>query len=322
MAEQPFRWLHTDDASLGSFNTFSKLIRDRELVDPDALPDLRQARAVAVVGDYGDGPGPSQFRCLSFLVVDWASRLQWESALQAIREGILGDERRMGFKELNDKRCRRALEPLLAAADTLTGLLLTVAVHGSQDLVGRDELHARQDQWCVPKHARQWKKRPLERMNVAAQTVALLLAGLVREAEVIRFITDEDDIVADKGHALDTVQAIKLSVHQLAPGLERCVKMSTTKCDDGSLRLEDLSVLPDLAVGAVLDVVAVLERENCWPSPGVTRVLPVRCKWKTPIICEWLARRQGGLRKLVVTVRPAPGGRRKTGLLPFELLAL
>ena len=95
----------------------------------DCLPDIRNAKTILVGSDYSGEASTSPYTVFSFILTTMDSWKYWEPQRQKIRDEFFTDSRRMSFKRLNDGQRRRALNPLLEAANNLDGLSFTVALN-------------------------------------------------------------------------------------------------------------------------------------------------------------------------------------------------
>ena len=59
------------------------------------------------------------------------------------------------------------------------------------------------------------------------------------------------------------------------------VKLGSTRSDDGSLALEDLAAIPDLAAGAACEVLSLMTRQGLFPVTGIYNRLPLGLSRKT-----------------------------------------
>ena len=94
-------------------------------------------------------------------------------------------------------------------------------------------------------------------------------------------------------------------IAHLCPHRLTHVRFGTTECDDGSLQIEDLASLPDLAAGALAELFTSTKRQR---GAAATRILlpaPATIPDKARMIVGWLAEGFHPLRKLIVTVDEA-----------------
>lgn len=96
-----------------------------------AIPGPFHGDEILSASDYGGTHPGSRFATYSFLFVDPQNSRSWFEAQRVVRKAHLADGRRMAFKSLNDRHRLEALPCFLRAADSLCGLLCTVAVHKS-----------------------------------------------------------------------------------------------------------------------------------------------------------------------------------------------
>ncbi|WPP05926.1 hypothetical protein SIN04_09015 [Methylocella tundrae] len=94
------------------------------------------------------------------------------------------------------------------------------------------------------------------------------------------------------------------------------LRCGTTKSDDGSLALEDLGAIPDLAAGAIGEFTDVLDRDGAGPLAGILQRLPVGLTWKTRMIMPWLLREVSALMRMTCIIDGAPGSPKWRATIP------
>lgn len=84
------------------------------------------------------------------------------------------------------------------------------------------------------------------------------------------------------------------------------LRCGTTKSDDGSLALEDLTALPDLVAGATAEFLAALAVVGLGPVSQLIQLLPSGVSWKTRIIVPWMLNADFPLERFVCLIDGAP----------------
>src|SRR5262249_52476404 len=76
--------------------------------------------------------------------------------------------------------------------------------------------------------------------------------------------------------------------------------------DDGSLLIEDLAAISDLAAGALAELSTGFVDQDLFPVRGVISPLPADLSWKTRLIGSWMAHEYSLLRKLTCIIELKP----------------
>ncbi len=267
----------------------------------NSLPDLRSAETLILGSDYSGESSSAPYLVLSFLMTTLESWFEWEPERLKVRREYLSDSRRMSFKRLGDIQRRRALLPLLYAANSLDGLSFSVALNKRCDSVF--EANPPLD-LSNPDFAdyRKWKPEILEKAFLIIHIFGVLLAGLAAPGQNAIWFTDEDNIAANDDRVKELTQLfawISSSYLTFNLGHFRC---GTSKCDDGTRQIEDMLAIPDLIAGAISEQLITRETQN----------LPNSIFWmhhgdfsnKTKNITWWFSDSSKPLKRLVCIVDP------------------
>lgn len=299
-------WTPIRDTSLGLLTGLSGNIDDLARRDPASMPDLSREQGLLLVSDYGGDHRQSSFVAISVLVTGIGNVAAWDIRRRSWRQTLRHRGRRMAFRKLTDKRKLTSLPGFLNLADGLDGLLATVLLDKNMDSILED---ATEQALIGSSKYPAFTPASMTRTLQIVSIVALFASGLSSAGQDIIWITDEDEIAAneDRLTSLTRIFANYMS-HCLTHDL-RHLRCGTTKSDDGSLNLEDLAAIPDLAAGATTDVLTTLKSTSGLPPTGVALPLSQRTRWKTRLIWEWMALTDRPLRRFVLQLE---GGRDST----------
>ncbi|MBL8877541.1 MAG: hypothetical protein JNG88_00350 [Phycisphaerales bacterium] len=232
----------------------------------------------------------------------------WPAALRLVRKNHFGDGRRMAFKSLKDRHRAGALTCFLNAADSLCGLLCTVAVDKRYEWMASSPNTVKV--WGERAGLKgRWDPATFEEMSRVVVLWSFILSHLVRGHQAVNWITDQDEIAANDDRLTDLLEfAGRMSSFFIQkPMLELAV--NTTAYDDGTGGFEDFTAIPDLAAGAFAEVA------TRWPSLPIEPIAtPKACvisdlSPKSDHINDWLSSSGGLLRKVCVLLRVLPDGR-------------
>jgi hypothetical protein len=281
------RWKPINAGIVGLMSSLSAGLMRIQLSDPDWLPYLGDASDLWIVADCAGTPN-DPFEVLSFLITADDERLEpWFSARTVLRQRYFpGDPpRRFSYKGLNgDALKRKALEPFLAASETIPGVLITLAIDTRiPSLFFKDK----RERFELAK-AHEMKPVVFERTLRFVHLISCLVAGFSYPGQNILWINDQDSILSNERQA-DKVAHIWNGIlrHYLSHSLGE-LRFATTVNDPGDLHIEDLASIPDIPAGATLEML----RKH---SPGDKVVMAAHTR--TNAAMRWLGSRRPPLAK-------------------------
>jgi hypothetical protein len=304
MADLPRVWRPLNRPDFGVIDSISETIRQEEWKDPDLLIGIDRGREVILVSDYAGDSRESSFQSYSFLLIDLLFIWYWDAVRMHLRKNFLPDRRRLSYKKLqSDKSRARCLVPFLRAANSLPGVLITFLIHKRIGSL----FEADPGGGCPPDVNRHhWQPNQFEKLMRVAHLSSLLLSGLVREGQRVLWVSDQDEMVPND--ALH-VEACRIFSHVLSQYLT-CepsrLQFATTRSDDGSLRLEDLSALPDFAAGCLAEITTSMSDTGLLAAPGILGPMGSGVSKKAHAIVGWLADNTHTLRKLNFAIDYVP----------------
>jgi len=247
--------------------------------------------------DIGGSLKGQAYETYSFLMLDLDRNSRWLAGQSLFRREVLPQRRRMCFKAMNDALRRRALAPFLGLADELDGVLVTFVV----DKVDRPDLSVSTE--VAEELATFWKPAVIDRLMWVSYLGAFLVSGFVLAGQDVMFILDEDEVASNVPQLTKLTEVFgRACSNQEGMPMMRHLRCGTTKSDDGSLALEDLNALPDLAAGAIGELTDVLRRQGLGPLAPILQRLPLSVTWKTRMIMPWLMRRGRSLTRFVCVI--------------------
>jgi hypothetical protein len=273
-----------------------------------SIPDFSNCESLLVGSDYSGEERDAPYTVYSFLFVCLESWGAWEPERLEIREKFLSDSRRMSFKKMNDSQRRRALSPLLDAANSLSGLSFSVAIDKKcKSLFSKSPPLDLSNPNFRP--YQKWKTAVLEKTFLVTHLIGFLLAGLAHQWQNVLWFTDEDSIAAND----DRVRELTLLFGWISSlyltfdlGHIRC---GTSRCDDGSRQIEDFLAIPDLIAGAISEQFKIRTNDTFETPEGLT-IFRGDYSEKTQKIMWWFSDFQRPLKRLVAVIDPGREGRR------------
>jgi hypothetical protein len=194
--------------------------------------------------------------------------------------------------------------PFLEAADEIVGICVVVAVRKSIVHI----VHLCSDEKTFAKFIsslnlrKSWKYDAFEKMLRVAHLVSLLIAGLSKPSQHIYWFSDEDALFADLATTEDLKAILeRFSSHYVQHPLGE-LGLGTTAIDEGDRFEEDHAAIPDLAAGAVAEILTRLSSYAGGRLPVHGIAMPFTDKFapKTELIYSWLADQTRTLKRIVI----------------------
>jgi hypothetical protein len=267
------------------------------------LPEFR-GKSIYITSDYSGIPNQSKYFTISILYLDIDASKNWEMRRKKIRELFLPDGRRMSFKGMNDKQKQSALIPFLEATNEISGILVSVAIH-------KEALNVS----CDPKlfdmiqNANMlkgiWQYKAYENAMRISHFVSLLVGGLSRPDQDIYWISDDDRIFDNAGKTEDVKKMVSAFTSKYVKHNLGELGIGTTKLDEGDLLEEDLAAIPDLAAGAICEIITKMSDDSGGRIPRVIGIpFSEQFSMKTNIIARWLFSKSIQLKNIVILIEP------------------
>ena len=199
----------------------------------------------------------------------------------------------MSFKGMNDRQRRDALIPFLNMSDAINGWLVTflVSKRGGSLFASISPDRGAEQLLSI------WRPAVREKLLRVLHFSAFLLSGLSVPQQDLLWIIDEDEI-ASNDHQLTQLTSVfaRVTGNYITHGL-RHMRCGTTRSDNGSLRLEDLAAICDLAAGGVCEIATSMSPDERFSAGKLINLLPASLSWKTQWIAMWLAVQGGPLHR-------------------------
>ena len=243
------RWRHIEREGLGTLQRISESVLQHEYRFNDILPDFRAASRLFIFSDYSgtQTDKKARYEFLSFLIFPIEAASEWNGARLSVRDSIL-ENRSISFKAMNDGVRRRALRHFLAAADTIPGLLATIAVSKRhQSLFRRGRMDMRLPELQQFGH---WNRDVFERLLRVTHILSFFLSSVSHPNQSFVWYSDEDDIAANPDRLKELGEIWRAAVTNIVPHAVPSLTIGTERDDEPSRSLSDLLAIPDLACGA------------------------------------------------------------------------
>ncbi len=292
-------WAPLARPSGGLMDLLSRQIATIEKQEPGVVPDLRDGLGLCIGSDYSGDHGTPKYETYSFIVTNDAAVPAWDKLCKDWRAKYLtlpGDAkpREMSFKKLNEDNVRaRALGDFLLAANSLRGLVLTVAVDKTIDWMSPDRL---------PENEAIWKPAVYDRVMRYSHFISLLIAGLSRQGHAIGWMTDQDKIADTpkrKSHLPRVFSGILAGLylgHKLGP-------VSIGDNAGAHISFSDFLAIPDLIAGALNEVMENYQDKGKTAGLTVTETFSMKeIQPKTKEIIDWHIESDHPLKRLFLVI--------------------
>jgi len=300
------RWRSVSPESRTVFGLLAKEFATLDRKYANSLPDLRSATTLLIGADYSGEDGKAPYRVYSLLLTSMDAWAGWEPKRLQIREEYFSDSRRISFKKLSDRQRSRSLLPILTAANSLDGLVFSLAINKQCPSVfaARPPLDLGNPQFAA---FRKWKPNVLEKAFLILHISGLLVAGLAEPGQDLLWFTDQDPIAANDQRVCELTQLFTwISSFYLTFDMKHC-RCGTSRCDSGTLQIEDLLAIPDLVAGALSEQLTVRANDPA-ELTGVFWMHRGDFSEKTRNITWWLSDASQPLKRLVCVVDPNQNG--------------
>lgn len=277
---------------------------------PPRLLTEPRGQQLLVACDIGGSQKAQRYETYAFLILDLNRNAPWLAGQARFRSVVLPHRRRMAFKAMNDAFRRRALAPFMELADHLNGVLVTFAV----DKLQRPRIGV--DESLGGELGTFWKISTIDRLMWVIYLSVFLVSGFSAPGQDVMFIIDEDEVAANVPQLTKLTELFgRAHGNQGGPMMGR-LRCGTTKFYDGSLALEDIVAIPDLAAGAIGEFTDVLDRDGAGPLAGILQRLPAGLTWKTRMIMPWLLQEVSALTRMTCIIDGAPGSPKWRATIP------
>ena len=258
-----------------------------------------RGRTLVMISDFGGQHRGQAYETYAFLIFDLENNMRWLSGQRLLRFRTLG-RRRMSFKNMNDSERRRALIPFLRLASDIDGWLILFAVPRQVNSLFQESVDASSTDRAL---LSRWKPRVQEKLLRILHFSSFILSGLSAPKQDVLWVIDEDDVAANVEQFTRLTELLgQISstclMHDM--GHLRC---GTTRLDDGTIALEDLAAIPDLAAGAFSEIGTQMVAQGSHLARGIATPLPKNLSWKSRVLATWLASNHGQLRRLTYLIR-------------------
>jgi hypothetical protein len=299
-------WKPLQRPELGCLNSISNVIWMEELKKVDRLTSVRNGQTLILASDYGGSHKGATHETISFVLADFHFLWLWDELRQKIRTPEQLGHRRISYKNLNDKKRRETLVPFLRYSSTIPGLLISFVV--DKNILGILSESLPMDGFAAFGSVSQWKKYSFEKLTRVGLLGAMLISCMSAPGQNVIWLTDQDEIAPNDKLHREATQLIGHYMNHLLTHNMSHFRFGSTKMDPGSLWVEDLVSLPDLASGAICSLFQTFIKIYGEPPGLVHRRQPNEALDKDRVIAAWLADISSPLKRLTVAVDSAPGG--------------
>lgn len=276
-----------------SSNLGGILIRLLEERLQHSFPNGERGKTLLTIADFSGTHSGSPFAVYAFLSLDLDQNQRWFEGQRHLRSSSLR-KRRMSFKRLNDVVKQQALVPFLDLADTIQGAFTVVVV--PRDFGQISEIASPASKSLLDL----WKPKIHEHLMRVTHLGGIVTAVMSRPNQDLYFMIDEDDAASNVKQLTRLTEIVARVLSNCLHHDLRHIRVGTTKSDDGSLSIEDLAAISDLAAGSTWELMKSLNSNKIHPVKGIVTSFPRMISRKAQVIGHWLAHDEGTLRKSIL----------------------
>ncbi|MEZ6052590.1 MAG: hypothetical protein R3C02_14580 [Planctomycetaceae bacterium] len=160
-----------------------------------------------------------------------------------------------------------------------------------------------------------WKPKTLEKLLRVSHLGALLIAGLSRSKQHIFWISDQDAITANLEKHKQATNAIASVLTGYLPHQLGHIRIGTAQSDDGSMSIEDILAIPDIAAGAWSEISTSVSSRLGRVAHSVDVLATDNLLPKAHDILLWHSENQHNLKRIAVVIEHVPHDQFKAHLL-------
>lgn len=300
-----YTWRRISRPDFGISSIISDSISGSRTLTADTIHSFRTSPTLLIFSDYGGEHKGARYEVYSYLITTPAALSIFNTLRVQLRNGALGTGRRMAYKALNDNIRLRSLANYLRIADHLTGAVISFAID-------KKAVHRLSDEY-QPETAfgalSTWAQKSFSKLTRVAHLAAIVIEGLRADGQHLIWITDEDEIVANRIKHGEATRLIGHFLNCYCTADIGHVRFGTTASDTGDLLIEDLTSIPDLAAGSLNDIMSLtgIRSEHRVPEKlfiAANGLPPLKIQQ----IAGWLSDSSGALKKTNVVIDEGPDG--------------
>lgn len=264
--------------------------------------------------DFSGEHKKALYETYSFFYCGQSALELWSKWQQEFRETGSLKRRKMSYKALNDQKRWEVLDRYLTVTSEVPGIVFNVALPKRAPSIFDTTQH-----FGMNSPFKCWKKKTALKVAKVIAFGAYLTAGLCNKSQNIMLFFDNDSIMDNLEQQF---QATELMGSQILAHANKNLghfKMGTAKSDDGSLMLEDLLAIPDLAAGAFQEILSNLRLTNANGKLVVAQHNNLIPNQKSKMIGAWLTNNEQNLIVINILIVPSVNGSFHTLLLNEEL---
>lgn len=288
-------WNDLNSEIIKVFDDFNEAIKKKNF----EFPDFRNTSDLFIASDYSGEHKTANYVAYSFLIGDSNQLKSFDVNRQEVREKYNITDRTVAFKKLsNDNLLEIAITEFLRSTDLIPGLLLVFLVN--KNIEG---LFKNIDPQKIPiEEFHNWKSKDFKKLVWILYLMSFFVAGLSKKEQSIKWLTDQDNIVANENRLVAVSQYFASVLGSFIPHPLEYRGVITTENDNEKFDKEDLVSIPDLAGGALTELLTVHSNENNIPDDKTLVALSNNLSPKTTKLGGWLAENNFPLKKLFFRV--------------------
>lgn len=305
----PHIWKRVDKPYLDFTDKISEMIDRYERKNSGCLPNLKRSDTIYIFSDYGGSHKDSNYDAYSFLFCDLKNSTPFIEETSRIRYTTQLKNRRITFKNLNDKVRASVIDRFFEVSESIHGLLFTILIDKEIDnFFSPEELNSIKEMFPELKKC---KDKAFEKSLRIIHLINLILNGLSCPGQNLYWFTDEDEILCHVQRHITITSLFALISGLYFEDKMGHFKLGSTEYSGVYLIFEDLCSIPDLACGGLCELINCNVKTMDGLYNNISLSIPNSLSYKSKRIVNWLSDEdfQSNLKKINMIIRKENGKR-------------
>lgn len=305
----PYIWKKVDKPYLDFTDKISEMIYRYERQNSGCLPNLKYSDTIYIFSDYSGSHKDSSYDAYSFLFCDLKNSTSFIEDTSNIRYNTQLKDRRVTFRNLNDKVRASVIDRFFEASEGIHGLLFTILIDKEIDnFFSPEELNSIKKMFPELKKC---KDRPFEKSLRIIHLINLILSGLSCPGQNLYWFTDEDEILCHVQRHITITNLFALVSGLYFENEMGHFKLGSTEYSGECLLIEDLCSIPDLASGGLCELINCNVETMGRLYNNISLNIPNSLSYKSKRVLNWLSDEcfKSNLKKINMIIRNENGRR-------------
>ncbi len=255
---------------------------------------LHLSSDVIIASDFREKRNNIEYWGLSFVLADLDSVQSFLYHNKTTRKEHKRVGQEINYKKLNPKSFSRVTHlSYLNSANTINGVLFNFVVHPSYDSISKDSYK----NWSKASESNTFKFNEFQKLELLSHLVALIVSEIRSEIKSLKWVPDNDNLLNNSSRKTLAIQYFFEIISLYTNKNDFEYHLIDPDLDNEDLILADLSNIPDVIVGPMVDI------QNAYLEKGIDitdSVVPIpnEIKDKSVEFSEWFFDNEHNLKKI------------------------